>query len=69
MSVEIRDMNVSSMLKGQAGGGFAAAAEPQDSDSGHRIFSVETATIANRIPRIQKRMTILVSGHPSFSKW
>ena len=37
--------------------------------SGHRIFSVLIASIENRIPTIQKRITTLVSGHPSFSKW
>lgn len=68
ISAEIRDIGVVSLNEGQSSGGISAAPEAEDCD-GHRIFSVEMATMAERIPRIQNRMTTVVSAHPSFSKW
>ena len=35
----------------------------------HLSFKVLMPIIANRIPRIQKRMTTFGSAQPSFSKW
>lgn len=69
ISAEIRDINFLSFLEGQPGRGIAAGAKSENCHGRHRIFRVETATMAQRIPRIQKRITTFDSGQPSFSKW
>ncbi len=46
--------------------GYLAARKPL---AHHRNLSVVSATKAQRIPRIQKRITTCVSGHPLSSKW
>jgi len=69
ISAEIRDIDFFSLVKGQSRRGFPAGAESENCRGRHRIFSVLKATMAQRIPRIQKRITTFDSGQPSFSKW
>ncbi len=73
----VRGVHGDPVVPQQPGRGAAAPAESDDRHLApgaaplrehHRTLSVASATSAQRMPRIQKRVTTVVSAQPSFSK-